>query len=64
MNGTVVYLADYQKGLNVVNVSNISNPTRIAQFYDGGHAIDVHVINNIAYVADGNDGLEIIRILI
>jgi hypothetical protein len=31
---------------------------------DGGHAINVYVIDDIAYVADKEDGLEIVRILI
>ena len=64
MNGTTAYLTDYQKGLNVVDVSDPSNPTKIAQFFDGSHAYDVEVINNIAYVADRDDGLEIIEVLI
>ena len=64
VNGTIAYAADYQKGLIVVDVSDPSNPIKIAQYFDGGHAYDVEVINKIAYVADRDDGLEIIEILI
>lgn len=64
VNGAFAYLADYKKGLVVVNISNHSNPTKIAQFFNGGHAVDIHVIDNIAYIADADDGLEIIKILL
>jgi len=63
-SGNKVYLADYRNGLVVIDVTLPISPVKIAQYFDGGHAIDVDVISNIAYVADGNDGLEIIEILI
>ena len=37
-------------------------PIKIGQFNDGGTAYDVYILGNYAYVADGNDGLEIIDI--
>lgn len=64
VNGNRAYLADFMNGLVVVDLNFPIRPVKKAQYFDGGHAIDVDVISNIAYVADGNDGLEIIEILI
>jgi hypothetical protein len=64
VNGNRAYLADYRNGLVVVDITFPVSPVKVAQFFDGGHAIDVDVISNIAYVADRDDGLEIIEILI
>ena len=47
----------------MLDVSNSSNPLKVAQFFDGGHAHDVYIVEDIAYVADEQDGLEIIQIL-
>jgi hypothetical protein len=63
-SGDKVFLADYFKGLVVIDANSPNNSVKIAQYFDGGHAIDVDVKSNIAYIADGNDGLEIIEILI
>ncbi len=64
VSGNRAYLADYMNGLVVVDVTIPISPVKRAQYSDGGHAIDVDIISNIAYVADGVDGLEIIEILI
>ena len=48
----------------IVNDNNLSNISKIAQFFDGGHANDVEVIGNIAYVTDMHDGLEIIEFMV
>ncbi|MFX0005481.1 MAG: LVIVD repeat-containing protein [Promethearchaeota archaeon] len=63
VNGNRAYLADYMNGLVVVDVTIPISPVKRAQYFDGGHAFDVDVISNIAYVADGVDGLEIIEIM-
>ncbi|MFX0040897.1 MAG: hypothetical protein ACFFCY_17345 [Promethearchaeota archaeon] len=47
----------------IINGRNLSNLTKIAQFFYGGHANDVEVIDNIAYVTDVHDGLEIIEFI-
>ena len=61
---SLLYLADYYNGFMIVNDNNLSNISKIAQFFDGGHANDVEVIGNIAYVTDMHDGLEIIEFMV
>ncbi len=58
----ILYLAAGAAGLLLVNVSNPINPYEVTQFFDGGYAYDVEVIDNLAYVADRLDGLEIIQL--
>ena len=61
-NNSIVYLADYNKGLIIVDLMDISNPRVIGRYFDGGHSYDVVVVGDIGYVADREDGLEIIKI--
>ena len=61
-NSSIVYLADYQNGLIIVDLMDPSSPRVIGRHFDGGHAYDVVVVGDIAYVADREDGLEIIKI--
>ncbi|MFX1575524.1 MAG: hypothetical protein ACFFB0_22535 [Promethearchaeota archaeon] len=64
MNGTLAYLADYEKGLIIVNIADLSHPIKSAQFFDGGHVYDLDFRGNLVYVADSDKRLEIIEILI
>ncbi len=48
--------------MKVIDVSNSANPTLVGQFNDGGSAYDLQVIDDLAYVADGLDGLEILNV--
>ncbi|MBY9012967.1 MAG: hypothetical protein KGD70_11390 [Candidatus Lokiarchaeota archaeon] len=57
-----VYAADYQYGLIIIDMTDFSNPVVIGRHFDGGHSVDVVVVGDIAYVADREDGLEIIRV--
>jgi len=59
----IAYLAAYNNGLIIVDVTDLSNPKVIGRHFDGGHSIDVVVVGDIAYVADREDGLEIIKIM-
>ena len=56
------YIADGLGGLEIINITDRTNPVKVGQFYDGGQAMDVFVSNNIAYVADYENGLEIINV--
>lgn len=57
-----VYVACGDSGLKIINFSNLENPVETAHYYDGGYAYDVKVVGNLAYVADRQDGLEIIQL--
>lgn len=51
--GAVAYVAaDYQGGLQIIDVSNPVQPVRIGMYDTPGYARDVAVLNGIAYVAD------------
>ncbi|MHA2296782.1 MAG: LVIVD repeat-containing protein [Candidatus Hodarchaeales archaeon] len=58
----IIYFACGYAGLKIINVTDISNPVEITSYYDGGYAYDVQVVDNLAYVADRLDGLEIIQL--
>lgn len=62
-NDSIAYFADCQNGLIIVDLVDMSNPRVIGRYFDGGQAIDLVVVEDIAYVADREDGLEIIKIL-
>jgi hypothetical protein len=49
-------------GLEILDVSNVNNPTRLGNIDDGGAALGVVVGGSYAYVADYNDGLDILKI--
>ncbi|MHA2247368.1 MAG: hypothetical protein ACXADY_20645, partial [Candidatus Hodarchaeales archaeon] len=61
VEGTIVYVADYDKGLLVVDISDPSNPDLLARFDDGRAGEDVQVVGDYIYVADRHDGLEILQ---
>lgn len=58
----LLYLTCGDGGFKIYNISNTFLPVEVAHYYDGGYAYDVKVIDNIAYVADRQDGLEIIQL--
>ncbi|UCH04638.1 MAG: hypothetical protein JSW05_00305, partial [Candidatus Thorarchaeota archaeon] len=55
------FLADYQRGLIVLNVSNPSSPSLIASHAGGGRASNIAVVDNTVYVAAREDGLIIFQ---
>ncbi len=61
---SILFSANYEQGLEIYDISDPINPKKVGRFDDGGAAYDVKVVGNIAYVADREDGLEIIKILI
>lgn len=62
VSGDYAYVAAGATGLQVVSVSNHSNPVVVAALDTPGNANDVVVVGNYAYVADGSAGLRIIDI--
>ena len=63
INNSIGYFAGYENGLIIVDLMDLSNPRVIGRHFDGGHSIDVVAVGDIAYVADREDGLEIVKIL-
>jgi hypothetical protein len=63
VSGNYVYVADGTDGLEIIDITDPSNPTEVGSYYnDSGEAYEVCVSGDYAYVADGSDGLEIIDI--
>jgi hypothetical protein len=63
VSGNYVYVADGTDGLEIIDITDPSNPTEVGSYYnDSGEAYEVVVSDDYAYVADGSDGLEIIDI--
>lgn len=62
VSGNYAYVAAGAAGLQVVDVTNRSNPHVVAALDTPGNANDVVVVGNYAYVADGTFGLQIVEI--
>jgi len=56
------FVADGDRGLRVVNVSNPAAPHEVAYIDTPGEARDVVLYNGFAYVADKNQGVRVIDI--
>jgi hypothetical protein len=61
IDGSLGYIADGEFGVKVLNLTDLLNPTKIAEYNDEkGVARGIIVNDSYAYVADGDDGIEIL----
>jgi hypothetical protein len=60
--GNYAYVADYESGLQIINISNPAAPTLAGSYDTNGYAMGVEVVGNYAYVGDRDSGLQIINI--
>lgn len=60
--GDTAYVAHWNSGLQVIDISNPQSPEIIGSVDTPGYAEDVAVVGDKAYVADGDGGLQIIDI--
>jgi len=60
--GSYAYVADGERGLRIVDVSNPAAPAEVGFYDTPGIAYDVAVVGAYAYVADGQAGLRIVGI--
>ncbi|MCK4523383.1 hypothetical protein KAU15_00525, partial [candidate division WOR-3 bacterium] len=58
---TLAYVADYDAGLRIINVSDPSNPVEIGFYDTNGVAYKIHINDLFVYVADYFGGLCIIK---
>jgi hypothetical protein len=58
-----LYVSTWDKGLQVFNVSNPKNVDFVTQYNDGGDAYHVAVRDDLVFVAEFKEGLEILRIV-
>jgi YVTN family beta-propeller protein len=62
VNGNFAFVAGGASGLQVVNVTDRSNPAMAASLALAGNANDVKLLSNLAYVAAGSAGVHIIDV--
>ena len=60
--GNYAYVADTYSGLQIIDISNPTNPTLKGNYDTSCIAYGVQVLGNYAYVADDTSGLQIIDI--
>ena len=63
VSNNIAYVADYDTGLQIIDVSNPQNPALLGSYHTPSWASSVFISNNIAYVADEYLGLQIIDVL-
>jgi len=62
ISGKHAYVADYDKGLRVIDISDPAHPYEVGFYDTPGQAWGVAVSGSYAYVADGNWGLRVIDV--
>ncbi len=62
VSGNYAYVADHDSGLQIIDVSNASDPMRVGGYNTPNYAYGVAVSGNYAYVADKLSGLQIIDV--
>ena len=62
VSGNYAYVADWDAGLQVIDVSNPTNCVRVGGYDTSGLARGVAVSGNYAYVADALSGLQVIDV--
>ena len=63
VRGDYAYVADGSDGLEIIDISDLSNPVKVGSVTDGsGNATDIYLSGNYAYVVEVLNGLEIVDI--
>jgi Ca2+-binding RTX toxin-like protein len=60
--GNLAYVADDNLGLQIIDITNPTNPIVKGNYNTSGWSRDVQIVGNLAYVADEYSGLQIIDI--
>ena len=58
----IAFLSDDRDGLEIVNISDLTDPYKIGGFNDGGHTRNLFVKNNLVFLIDIDEGLEILEL--
>jgi hypothetical protein len=58
----VVFLADMEDGVEIIDITDPSSPSFISSTQTGGYAWDLQLYKNLLYVVDYNEGLKIFDI--
>ena len=60
--GNYAYVADYENGISVVNISNPMAPILVGSCDTAGEARTIAIAGDYAYVADWNNGIVVMDI--
>ncbi len=60
-NNTAYFIEDFT-GLELVNISDPTNPVQYSTFHSPGNCYSIKVADYLVYVADGNVGISIINV--
>jgi hypothetical protein len=60
--GRYAYVADYDAGLQIIDISNPASPTLVGTYNTSGNAWDVAIAGRNAYVSDELLGIKIVDI--
>jgi hypothetical protein len=61
IQGDIAYFTDYEMGLFLVNITDLSNPVQLENHNEGGAGQDVCVVGEFIYFANRHGGLEILQ---
>ncbi|UCG04159.1 MAG: hypothetical protein JSW11_09265 [Candidatus Heimdallarchaeota archaeon] len=61
-NQLIAYVSSWEAGVQILDITNPEKIELLAQYTDGGQSYNLAVSNNLIFVADFQDGLEIIQI--
>ena len=61
-NRVIAYVSSWEAGVQILDVSDPENIEMIGQYTDGGQAYNLDVRDDLIFVADFQDGIEIIQV--
>ena len=61
--GSALYVAEGTSGVSVFSVADPANPQRIAQIDTPGEATRLYIHQGRVYIADREEGLQIVEVL-
>jgi hypothetical protein len=61
-NLVIAYVSSWEAGVQILDVSDPENIEMIGQYTDGGQAYNLDVHDDLIFVADFQDGIEIIQV--
>ena len=62
VEGDYAFVADGEDGMEIIDVSNVSHPVNVSQYFEQGTIIDLEINQDFAYLLNDGIKLEIINI--
>jgi hypothetical protein len=58
----IAYIANYNQGLEILNITDPSRPKKLANYKTTGFALEVHLKDGFAYVSQSSFGVAVINV--